>query len=122
MATLLIRFTQAPYTSGKSQEGLEFALAATNYGHIVHVLFEGEGVLQLVKTDAVNTLKNHSKRLASMPFFDIEACFICQDSARQWDISALLANTDVAAELDAHYVDAPARISLINSADHVVTF
>ena len=50
MAHLLIRFTQSPFSNAKSQDGLDFALAATNYGHEVKVLFENEGVLQLVNT------------------------------------------------------------------------
>ena len=49
MAQLLIRFTQSPFSNAKSQDGLDFALAATNYGHDVKVLFESQGVLQLVK-------------------------------------------------------------------------
>ena len=58
MATMLIRFTQTPYGNQISQDGLDFVLAATNYGHDVKVLFEGDGVLQLVKTDSLKGLKN----------------------------------------------------------------
>ena len=61
MAQLLIRFTQSPFSNAKSQDGLDFALAATNYGHDVKVLFESQGVLQLVK--AASTKIKHGKKV-----------------------------------------------------------
>ncbi len=122
MATMLIRFTQTPYGNQISQDGLDFALAATNYGHDVKVLFEGDGVLQLVKTDSLKGLKNHSKRLASMPFFDIEDCYVCKESATMLGIAHTLANSELIEALEGQWVDAPSRINLIDSVDHVVTF
>ena len=122
MASLLIRFTQSPYGNVFSQDGLDFALAATNYGHTVHVLFEGEGVLQLVQTASTKGIKNHSKRLASMPFFDIEECFICKDSVDAFAIDSVLLNTGLIEELDGQLLNASQRLALIQRADHVVTF
>jgi tRNA 2-thiouridine synthesizing protein C len=122
MASLLIRFTQSPYGSAFGQDGLDFALAATNYGHTVHVLFEGEGVLQLVQTPSTKGIKNHSKRLASMPFFDIEECFICKDSVDAFAIDSVLLNTGLIEELDGQLLNASQRLALIQRADHVVTF
>jgi tRNA 2-thiouridine synthesizing protein C len=122
MASLLIRFTQSPYGSGFSQDGLDFALAATNYGHTVHVLFEGEGVLQLVQTASTKGIKNHSKRLASMPLFDIEECFICKDSVDAFAIDSVLLNTGLIEKLEGQLLSASQRLALIQRADHVVTF
>lgn len=122
MATILIRFTQSPYGSAISQDGLDFTLAATNYGHNVIVLFEGEGVLQLTKTPSGKGIKNHSKRLASMPFFDIEDCYVCKDSAEKFQIHTLFENTQVIEELEAQFVTAHERVALVKKADHVVTF
>ncbi len=111
MAQLLIRFTQSPFSNAKSQDGLDFALAATNYGHDVKVLFESQGVLQLVKAASTKGLKNHTKRLASMPFFDIED-----------DIEQVLANNSLVDELDCEWITPEEKVTLIQSADHVVTF
>ncbi|WP_421134596.1 DsrE family protein [Alteromonas sp. A079] len=118
MATLLICFTHPPYGSNISQEGLDFALAATNFGHSVSVLFKDDGVLQLVKSDSIKGIKNHSKRLASMPFFDIESCFVCELSASRvgHDISGVMD------AIDAEFANADEQIRLISSSDHVVTF
>ncbi|WP_076011486.1 DsrE family protein [Alteromonas abrolhosensis] len=122
MAHLLIRFTQSPFSNAKSQDGLDFALAATNYGHEVKVLFENEGVLQLVKAASIKGLKNHTKRLASMPFFDIEECYVCKTSAETFDVEHVLANTDLIEELECNWVTSSEKVSLIQRVDHVVTF
>jgi tRNA 2-thiouridine synthesizing protein C len=118
MASLLICFTQTPYSSSTAQEGLDFALAATNFGHTVSVLFKDDGIFQLVKSDSIKGVKNHSKRLASMPFFDIESCFVCQLSATRRGVNI----DDVMNAIDATFVTAAQQIELISSSDHVVTF
>tara|TARA_A200000113_G_scaffold203452_1_gene198547 strand:- start:108 stop:476 length:369 start_codon:yes stop_codon:yes gene_type:complete len=122
MAHLLIRFTQSPFSNAKSQDGLDFALAATNYGHDVKVLFENQGVLQLVKAASMKGIKNHTKRLATMPFFDIEDCFVCKNSAHTYNIESVLANTDLIDTLDCQWVTAVDKLALVQSVDHVVTF
>ena len=122
MAHLLIRFTQSPFSNAKSQDGLDFALAATNYGHEVKVLFENEGVLQLVKAASTKGLKNHTKRLASMPFFDIEECYVCKTSAETFDVEHVLANTDLVEELECNWLTSSEKVALIQRVDHVVTF
>ena len=122
MAHLLIKFTQGPFSNAKSQDGLDFALAATNYGHEVKVLFENEGVLHLVKAASTKGLKNHTKRLASMPFFDIEECYVCKTSAETFDVEHVLANTDVVEELECNVVTSSEKVVLIQRVDHVVTF
>lgn len=122
MAALLVRFTQSPYGNALSQDGLDFALAATNYGHEVKALFENEGVLQLVKTDSVKGIKNHSKRLSSMPFFDIEDCYACTESAKVLNVQSTLQNNLVADELECQWVSVEEKLALMESADHVVTF
>ncbi|OLF71168.1 sulfur reduction protein DsrE [Alteromonas sp. W12] len=122
MAQLLIRFTQSPFSNAKSQDGLDFALAATNYGHDVKVLFESQGVLQLVKAASTKGIKNHTKRLASMPFFDIEECFVCKASADTYDIEQVLSNNSLVDELDCEWITPEEKVTLIQSVDHVVTF
>jgi tRNA 2-thiouridine synthesizing protein C len=122
MALLLIRFTQPPYSNALTQDGVDFALAATNYGHDVKVLFEDLALLQLVKTESVKGIKNNSKRLASMPIFDIDDCYACKASAEAIKLNESLQNTSVIDELDCKWLVASEKLALIKSADHVVTF
>lgn len=122
MALILIRLTQPPYSNALTQDGVDFALAATNYGHEVKVLFEDLALLQLVKTASVKGLKNNSKRLASMPLFDIDDCYACKTSAEAMQLNESLQNTSVIEELDCKWLAASEKLALIKSADHVVTF
>ena len=122
MALILIRLTQPPYSNALTQDGVDFALAATNYGHEVKVLFEDLALLQLVKTASVKGLKNNSKRLASMPLFDIDDCYACKTSAKAMQLNESLQNTSVIDELDCKWLAASEKLALIESADHVVTF
>ena len=64
MAHLLIRFTTAPYSVSQASDGLDFAMAATNYGHEVSILFEGDGIYQLTEqAPQQQGVKNHFKGL-----------------------------------------------------------
>lgn len=118
MSTLLIRFTHSPYGSNQSQDGLDFALAATNYGHQVIVLFENDGILQLSKTMSVKGTKNHSKRLGSLPFFDIEQCYVCEKSLSASPLTA----HELLTQLDASVITPEQKLALYGRVDHVVTF
>ncbi|MCU7554092.1 DsrE family protein [Alteromonas sp. ASW11-19] len=117
MATITVRMTTPPYQGISAQDGLDFAMAATNYGHEVQILFEGEGVAQLAGQLTPPTgMKSHTKRLKALPFFDIEELYYCTQSAqaRLTDGQSLA----VAAEP----LSADGVKELMNSSDHIVTF
>ncbi|NDV91208.1 sulfur reduction protein DsrE [Alteromonas sp. 345S023] len=125
MTKLLVRFTHSPYSSSDSASGLDFTLAATNYGHEVAVLFENQGVLQLLQSPSLKHVKNHSKRLASMPFFDIEDSYVCQNSFEEITKSLELGQPQFDAliqNLEAQFIDTARKVELFESVDHVVTF
>lgn len=125
MTKILVRFTHSPYSSSDSASGLDFALAATNYGHQVAVLFENQGVLQLLQTPSVKHIKNHSKRLASLPFFEIDENYVCQHSFEEIEQSFGLDQSQFEAliqNLEVQFIDMAQKVALIESVDHVVTF
>lgn len=125
MAKILVRFTQPPYANSESANGLDFALAATNYGHEVMVLFENKGVLQLLQSSSLKSVKNHSKRLAALPFFDIEECYVCAPSFKDVTHSFALGHSQfdsLIQDLEAQMVETDKKLALIERADHVVTF
>ncbi|MBU3022827.1 DsrE family protein [Aestuariibacter sp. A3R04] len=118
MSTLLIRMTKPPYSTSSASDGLDFALSATNYGHDVVMVFEGEGILQLIdqQTPATTAIRNHAKRLKSLPLFDIHACYYITEDVPQWGLMPQALNA--VAQPCCHNT----LITLINSCDHVVTF
>ncbi|RDV23924.1 sulfurtransferase complex subunit TusC [Alteromonas aestuariivivens] len=117
MADLLIRMQHTPYGGSKATDGLDFAIAATNYGHQVKLIFEGDGVYQLLKEQAPPTgIKNHLKRLKSLVFYDIEELYVCKPSLQ----SRNLGLEDLGVE--AQVIASQSLLELVSQADHVVTF
>ncbi len=116
MARILVRMTTPPYGTSDAAEGLEFAITATNYGHTVQILFEGQGVLQLLNNQQPIGMLNHGKRLHSLTFFDIEECFVCEESMKTLNIS----RSDVATFVE--FIPEHEIVQLYQKTDHVVTF
>jgi tRNA 2-thiouridine synthesizing protein C len=79
---LLVISTQAPYHSSAAIDGFEAALAATNVGLKLKYLFQHDGVFQLINPQAPQPLahKNTYKKLTSLPLFDVEDIYACQQS------------------------------------------
>ncbi|MCW8108089.1 DsrE family protein [Alteromonas ponticola] len=116
MATILIRMTSAPYGTNSAEEGLDFAISATNFGHEVLLVFEGEGLYQLIMRQQPEGTPNHAKRLTALPFFDIEECFYSELSLQLLGLSESVLG-DVASPVTEKELQA-----LYNKANHVVTF
>ncbi|MBU2976827.1 DsrE family protein [Alteromonas sp. C1M14] len=117
MANLLIRLTSTPYGTSDAADGLDFAIGATNYGHHVTLLFEGNGLWQLIHQSPPDKgVKNHSKRLKSLTFFDIDACYYSEQDRLSLGITQDKLSPVVSKAEQGDIT------SLINNSDHVVTF
>ena len=116
MASLTVIFTQPPYGNQSVTDGLEFALASTNYGHETAVLFTGMGIYQLMKNQQVSEQKNHLKQLKVLPFYDVESIYVCQNSLNQQALSV----DDLALEAEA--LTSEQVQQLLANCDHTVTF
>lgn len=115
MARLTVRITSAPYTGAAVTDALDFAIAATNYGHGVTLLFEGLGIYawQHSQSPAKGT-KSIAKRLKSLPLFDIDLCYVCQQSVTHYGVAV--------DNPQACLVSSQQIIELLHQTDHVVTF
>lgn len=116
MANITVIFTQPPYGAQAVSDGLEFALASTNYGHECAVLFSGLGVYQLLANQAPTQQKNHAKQLKVMPLYDIESVFVCATSLSDLGLTV----DDLAVE--AIPVSSQEIRKLLADCDHTVTF
>lgn len=117
MKTLLIHMTTPPYAGLTASDGLDFALAAVNYGHQPVLLFEGDGVLQLVTAQEVpEGTRNHTKRVSACPLYDIDELYVRHSSlaARGLSPDALLSAVEIIHDDDI--------ASLLSGCDFVVTF
>ncbi len=76
MKTAVFLMRSAPYTSLRAREGLEAALALAAFDGEPHLVFLGEGVLQLLPQADQSLRKNHSKMLQALPLYGIEHCHV----------------------------------------------
>ena len=119
MATIAVILTKPPYSGNIATEGVEFALASTNYGHECFVVFTGKGLLQLLSQQQPKRLKSQLKQIKVMPFYDIEPVYICEASMQALNLTLSDFGLD---EDDVELLSSSALHSLLTNADHTVTF
>ena len=117
MATIAVLLTQPPYGQQCAADGIEFALASTNYGHECRVIFCGEGVYQLLSQQSPSQQKNHLKQANVLPFYDIDDIYVCKQSMNTLGISQEQLGVS-----DIQVLSADAMQQLINHCNHTVTF
>jgi tRNA 2-thiouridine synthesizing protein C len=83
MASILIVFSTTPHGNATAKDSLDFAMAATAYGHQVSGLFIDDGVFQLLNVAPEQTFyqtKQPVKIVQALRFYDIENIYVCQQS------------------------------------------
>jgi tRNA 2-thiouridine synthesizing protein C len=81
-AYLLIITTHAPYHTSAAADALEAALAASNVGIDTRVLFQSDGVYQLLNLQQAEAIKHKNifKKLSALPLFDVEHIYVDSSS------------------------------------------
>lgn len=89
MKSLLLVCRTAPWASMAARETLDIALAGGAFDLPVSMLWQGEGVYQLLAGQQPDALqqKNLQAQLGSLPLFGIEQLYVCQDSLQERRIS-----------------------------------
>ncbi|SJL85203.1 sulfurtransferase complex subunit TusC [Vibrio palustris] len=82
-------FHTPPHHTSAGREGLDAILAASAYSDDIGVFFIGEGVLQLMKHQAPEKIlsRNYISAFKLLELYDIEQCYVCEDSLREWGMS-----------------------------------
>lgn len=111
MKSLLIISQSTPYGRSSAAEALDTAMAAAALDVPVTLLFDGDGVLQLLPGQAGNELgvRNLSQVLEALPAFEVERCYVAAEALAQRSLAPdtlalpgpLLDGEDVAALLRA---------------------
>lgn len=116
MKRVLVILSTPPYGTSDAHDGLDFAVAGTNFGHDIAVLFDGDGVWQLSPDQAPPKGTKHVlKRITALPFYDVEEMYACEQSlSSRLDRSSL---PEEIATLPLH-----AKAELLQGADIVVRF
>ncbi len=78
MKSLLIVSQSPPYGHSSAAEALDTAMAAAALEMPVTLLFDGDGVFQLLPNQDGTALgvRNHSQLLEALPAFEVERCFV----------------------------------------------
>lgn len=85
MKPLLLISRSAPWSSLAARESLDIALAGGAFDLPVSMLWQGDGVYQLLDGQLPDSLqqKNLQAQLASLPMFGVEQLFVCRRSLEQ---------------------------------------
>lgn len=89
MKPLLLVCRNAPWSGLAARETLDIALAGGAFDLPVSLLWQGEGVYQLLTGQQPDALqqKNLQAQLGSLPLFGIEQLYVCQASLQERAIS-----------------------------------
>lgn len=118
MATLLIISSHAPYYTSDAQDALEAALAASNVGIEVTMVFTHKGLYQLLEEQESSSIRKKSirKQLKVLPLYDIDGLYYIAEDAS----SLGLFKADLIGEVSP--MDQTAFIQLCHSFDSVLRF
>ncbi|MCP1314053.1 MULTISPECIES: DsrE family protein [unclassified Halomonas] len=86
----LITLSRAPYDSNTLREGLDVALVAAAFGEPVTLLFQGQGVLALVKDQAAGAPGQKAVHpiLAMLEMYDIDELLVAEESLLRLGLAA----------------------------------
>lgn len=116
MATMkksfLLIYRHSPYGQSLAREALDVALTAATFDQAVALLFMGDGVLQLVKSQQPGAIaqKALDKQLAALPLYDVETIYVEADALTARGLTTadlalpvqLLNADDIAQQIEAH--------------------
>ncbi len=88
---LAVLFTQPPFGSAISREGLDALLAASVFcdEDEIAICFLNDGVFNLIKDQQTNLIlqKDHSVTFKLIDLYELSECFICEKSLKQRNIN-----------------------------------
>ena len=118
MKSLLIISQSTPYGRSSAAEALDTAMAAAALDVPVTLLFDGDGVLQLLPGQAGSELgvRNMSQVLEALPAFEVERCFVAGPALAQRSL------TPERLALPGPLLDGEEVAALLRTADVVLTY
>ena len=112
--SFLLICRRAPYGQSLAREALDVALTAATFDQTVALLFIGDGVLQLVKSQqpAAIAQKALDKQLSALPLYDVETLYVEADALRARGLGTgdlvlpveLLDTAEIERQIEAHDV------------------
>jgi len=118
MTHLLFHLRKPPHGSTAGEEAVEAILASSVFEPTLTVLFEGDGVLQLLADQQADTLgtRDVAANWTALPVYEVEDLRVHEPSLRQRGLS----QADLI--LDVSLVDDAQMTALIAQADQILGF
>lgn len=118
---LAILFTQAPFGTATSREGLDALLAASAFCHEdeIAICFLHDGVFNLLANQSPAQIlqKDHIATFKLIELYELNECFVCQQSLAQRQLE------NAKWQLEHCYVVPQQTIlALLNQSEKVLTF
>lgn len=78
-------FTQTPYGNSAGREGLDAALATSNFNEDIALFFIGDGVFQLLAGQKPQSIlmRDHVAAFAVLSLYDIRQIYLCSASLQE---------------------------------------
>lgn len=118
---LAFLFTQPPFGSSVSREGLDALLAASAFcdEQEIAICFVSDGVFNLIANQQPEKLlqKDHISTFKLLELYDLNECFICQQSVE----TRGLTNADWLLP-NLQFKSSTEIVALLNQAEKVMTF
>lgn len=82
MSQLTFVFRSAPHQSTSGREGIDAVLAASAYCEDITVIFSGDGVFQLLRTQDTrqSLIKDYAPMFKLLELYDVENIYVCTKS------------------------------------------
>lgn len=118
---LAVLFTQSPFGSAISREGLDALLAASAFcdEEDITILFLNDGVFNLLANQQPNEIlqKDHIVTFKLIELYELTECFVCQTSVAERGLT----NADwILNELN--FVERSEIFAILQQAEKVLTF
>ncbi len=87
---ILIIMRSAPYGSSLAREGLDYILTSAAYDQNISILFLGDGLFQLLKSQQAEKLplKSQIAAMEILPLYDIENLYVTQEDLTERGIKS----------------------------------
>lgn len=118
---LAIVFTQPPFGSSTSREGLDALLAASAFcdEDEIAIVFIYDGVFNLITHQKPTQIlqKDHIATFKLLELYELSECFICQDSLEERQLQQAEWILD-----ELHFVERQQIFALLHQAEKILTF
>lgn len=116
--TIGVVITHPPYGSESARQGLDMALAFAAFDQPVTVLFDGDGVLNLLadRHQGPAGIKAWINTVHELPHYDVQHLYVCAQACEKYSIDLAVIGIDVIA------LDGDSKKAMLNQLEQFWVF